>query len=124
GTGSLGWRHLLQGRARRHAGTVLVVKKLDVAAEWDPGKAPARAVAIVEAEDLPPKADREGLDLDPAPTRHQGIAQLVNEHHKGKHEQNRKQDGQDVADPPQSLTEYPHPPHPPQSVLPQYPPGC
>src|SRR5262249_59180815 len=96
---------------------------LDVATERDPGKAPARAVAVVEAEDLAPEANRKGLDLHSAPARHQEVTELMNEHHNGKHKQERQQDGQDVADPTQSLTEYAHRPQPPQSILPQYPPG-
>ena len=47
---------------RGHAGAVLVIQEFDVAAERHPGEAPARAVAVVEAEDLLAEADREGLD--------------------------------------------------------------
>ena len=60
---ALGGRHALQRLPGRHAGAVLVVQELDVAAQRDPGEAPARAVAVVEAEDLLAEADREGLDL-------------------------------------------------------------
>ena len=63
GAGALVRRHALERRLGGNAGAVLVVEELDVAAERDPGEAPAGAVPVVEAEDLPAEADREGLDL-------------------------------------------------------------
>ena len=54
--------HALERLRRGLAGGILVVDELHVAAERDPGEAPARAVAVVEAEDLPAEADGEGLD--------------------------------------------------------------
>ena len=73
----------------RHARGVLVAEELDVAAERDGRDLPARAVAIVEAEQFRAEADREGEHAHAAPARDQEMAELVKEHHDGQHEQER-----------------------------------
>src|SRR5207244_6484435 len=47
---------------------------------------------------------------------------LRDEHHDRQHEHEQKQNGQDVADPAQSLTEYGHHQQPPRPVLGTVPP--
>ena len=47
---------------RRKAGNAFVALELHVAAEWNPGYAPARAVPIVEAGDFGAKAHRKRFD--------------------------------------------------------------
>src|SRR4029079_3967628 len=73
--------------ARGHAGAVVVVEELDVAAERDPGEAPARAVLVGEAEDLAAEADGEIPHPDAAPARDQEMAELVNDDDRGEHEE-------------------------------------
>ncbi len=70
----LGRRQALQAVARGEAGGVLVVQELDVPAKRQPGEAPAGAVPVVEAEDLPAEADGELLHLHAAPARDQKMA--------------------------------------------------
>jgi hypothetical protein len=69
----------------------LVVDEFHVAAERDPGEPPARPVPVVEADDLRPETDRECLDRHAAPAGHKKMAELVEEHHDGEHEQEGKQ---------------------------------
>jgi hypothetical protein len=47
-------------------------------------------VPIVEADDLWAETDGKGLDADPAPARHEKMAELVNEHDDGKDEKEGK----------------------------------
>jgi hypothetical protein len=89
GARPLGRRHLLQGCPGGHAGAVLVIEELDVAAERDPCEAPAGAIPVIESEDFAPEADGKGLDLHAAPAGDQKMAELVDEHHDRQHEQER-----------------------------------
>ena len=73
----LGPRH---GLGIGHAGGIGIARELHIAAERNPRQFPARAVAVIPAGDLLAEADREGLDVDPAPARHEEVAELVNEH--------------------------------------------
>ena len=70
---------------------ILVVDEFHIAAERDPGQPPARSVPVVETDDLGAEADRECLDRDAAPAGHEEVAELVEEHHDGEHEQEGKQ---------------------------------
>ena len=85
-TAALLRRHVGERLRRGLARGVLVIEKLDVAAERDPGEAPARALAVGEAEDLPAEADGERLDRYPAPARDDEVAELVHEHDDAQHE--------------------------------------
>ena len=73
---------------------ILVVDEFHIAAERDPRQPPACAVAVVEAEDLRPEADRENLDGDAAPARHEEMTELVEEHDDGQDEK----EGQEVRE--------------------------
>src|SRR5581483_314566 len=73
----------LIGRAR----CAVVAEKANIAAEWNGGDAPARSVAVVEAEKLRAETDRKGIDLHAAAARDPEMAELVKEHHDGEHEQ-------------------------------------
>jgi hypothetical protein len=86
-TFAVGSRHLLQRVTGRDTGAVLVVQEFDVAAQRDPGQAPARVVAVVEPENLLAEPDRERLDAHAAPARHQEMPQLVHEYDNRQHEQ-------------------------------------
>ena len=57
--------HCLDFSAIGNARLVLVAEELDVAAERDQRQPPARALAVVEAEQLRAEADREDLDRTP-----------------------------------------------------------
>ena len=50
-------------------------------------------MAVPETKNLPPKADRKGLDAHPAPARHQEMAELVDKHDDRQDEQEWDQDG-------------------------------
>src|SRR5690606_21037025 len=65
---------------RGNAGSILIVHELDIAAQRYPGDPPACSVAVMEGKDLLAEADREGLDSDAAPARHQEVPHFVNEH--------------------------------------------
>ena len=81
---------ICDGRRRGlRAGGVGVAMELDVAAERDGGEPPARAVPVREADDLGPEPEREGVDLHAAPAADEEMAELVEEHHDGQHEEER-----------------------------------
>ena len=73
----------------RRARRVHVADELDVAAERDGAELPARAVAVVEAEEFRAEADRERLDADAAPAADEVVAHLVDEDDDRQHEQER-----------------------------------
>ncbi len=77
-----------------HARRIVVAEELDVAAKRNGGQLPARAVLVVEADDLRAEAEREDQHLDAAPARHQEMAEFVEKHDDGEHEQERH----DIAD--------------------------
>ncbi len=87
GAAALLRRHALERILRRLARGILVVHELHVAAERNPGDAPARTLAIGEAPDLPPKADGEGANRDAAPARDDEVAELVDEDHDAEHDE-------------------------------------
>src|SRR3982750_3475273 len=82
-------RHLADGVGVRHARGVLVAEELHVAAERNRRDLPARAVAIVKAEQLGPKSDREGEHAHAAPSRDQKVPELVKENDDRQNEQER-----------------------------------
>ena len=61
--------------------------KAHIAAKRNRGDAPARTLAIIEAEELRAEADREGVDLHPAAARHPEMAKLMEEYDYGENEQ-------------------------------------
>ena len=69
-----------------------VADELDVAAERDRRQLPARAVAIVEADEFRAEADREGRHPDAAPAADEKVAHLVDEHHDRQHRTGRARD--------------------------------
>src|SRR5579875_2827194 len=75
----LGLGHRLEPFGRPHRRRVGVAEHLDVAAERDRAHFPAGADPVGPAEQLRPEADREGLDPDLVPARHQVMAQFVDE---------------------------------------------
>ena len=77
-------RERLRGRLARG---VLVVDEFHVAAERNPGDAPARALAIGEAADLLTETDGEGAHGDTAPARDEEMAELVDEDHDAEHDE-------------------------------------
>ena len=73
----------------RRARRVHVADEFHVAAERNGGNLPARAVAVVEADEFGTEADRERLDADAAPAADEVVAHLVHEHDDRQHEQER-----------------------------------
>ena len=71
----------------RHRGGIGIAEHLDVAAERDGAELPARAGAIVPAEELRAEADREDLDAHAVAARDQIVAELVNEDQDGQDDQ-------------------------------------
>ena len=76
-----------------HARRVLVAEELHKAAERNRRDFPARSVAVIEADDFRPKADRKHQDPHAAPAGDQEMAQFVKEHDQAEHEQK----GNDIA---------------------------
>ena len=98
----LPWKLVLRSSSRQRferplpcARCILVVDEFHIAAERDPGQPPARPVPVVEADDLRPETDRECLDRHAAPAGHEKMAELVEEHHDGEHEEEGEQIRQD-----------------------------
>ena len=81
---------LMIGHARR----ILVAEEFHIAAERDRGDFPARAVAVVEADDFGPETDRKRQHFDAAPASHQKMAKLMKKHDNCQD----KQEGNQVAD--------------------------
>ena len=69
------------------AGDVVVAEKLDKAAERDRGNLPARAVAIIEPDELGAEPDREHQNPDAAPARDNKMSKFVKENDKTENEQ-------------------------------------
>ena len=69
---------------------VLVAEELHEAAERNGGDFPARAVAVIEADDFRPEADGEHHDPHAAPARDQKMAELMKKHDKAENEQKRE----------------------------------
>ena len=88
-----GLGHRRGGLVVGHARGVVVAEEFHVAAERHRGDFPARAVAVVEADDLGAEADGKGEHADAAPARHQEVAELVKEHDNGEDEQ----EGNDIT---------------------------
>ena len=80
-----------------HARGVVVAEELHIAAERHRGDFPARAVAVVEADDLGAEADGKGEHADAAPARHQEMAEFVKEHDNGEDEKKRNDVAGDAA---------------------------
>ena len=87
------WRAL---RTSRRRGLRFVAEELHIAAERNRGNLPAGAVAVVEADEFRPEAERERQHFHAGPAGDQEVAELVEEHDDGQHEQ----EGNDVADEP------------------------
>jgi len=97
---ALGLVHVRDRGLVRHAGGVVIPKKLHIAAQRNRRQLPAGSIAVVAADDLGAETHRKSQHLHPAPARHQEMAKLVEEHHHAQSEQN----GiiQPVQPPPQS----------------------
>ena len=72
------------------AGRVQVAVKFDVTTKRQRGKAPARALAVDEVQQLRPESERKDIDLDAAPASDGKMPQLVEKHHdtENEHERN------------------------------------
>ena len=68
---------------------IQIAVKLDVAAQRNHGKAPARPVPVIEAGKFLAEAEREDVDLYAAPAADQEVAHLVEKHHDSQHEEER-----------------------------------
>jgi hypothetical protein len=86
--------HCIECRGRRRACFALVTEELDVTTERNGGNFPARAVAVVEANQFRTKAKREGQHPHPGPARHQEMPEFMEENDNGQDKQKRD----DVAD--------------------------
>src|SRR6185437_12860025 len=71
--------------ARRHRRGIGIAEHFHIAAERHQAEFPARAGAVVPAENLRAEADREHLDAHAVPARDEVVAELVHEH---QHRQN------------------------------------
>src|SRR6185312_7276175 len=82
----LGLRHVAYLLAGHRSG-VGIAEHFDIAAERHRAHLPARAGAIIPAEELGAEADREGLDPDAVTPRDQVMPEFVHEHEHGQHQQ-------------------------------------
>jgi hypothetical protein len=88
-----GFRHRSGRFGIGNAGRVIVAEEFHEAAERNGRQLPARAVAVVETDDLGAKADREHHHFDAAPAGDQEMTKLVKKHDNRKH----KQEGDQIA---------------------------
>src|SRR5215212_6692820 len=79
------------------AGGVLIAEELHVAAERNGRNLPARAVAIVEADQFGAKPYRKDQNLYADPTGDQEVPELVEKDHDGQDEKERENDAQKSA---------------------------
>src|SRR5690242_8851738 len=93
GDGALLRRHGAELVTARHRCGIRIAEHLDVAAERNAAELPARAGAVVPAEELRPEADREDLDAHAVAPRHEVMAELVNEDQHGQDDE----EGDDVS---------------------------
>ena len=71
----------------RHARGILVAEEFHVAAERNGGDLPARAVAVVKADEFGPEADGKHQNPHAAPARDQEMPELVEEHDQAEDEE-------------------------------------
>ena len=88
---ALALRHARDPGSVGSAGGVGVAGEFHVAAKRDQREAPARAVPVVETEQLAAEADREHLDVDAAPAADEEMAELVDEDDQRQDEEERQQ---------------------------------
>ena len=93
----LGLAHGGGGLMVGHARRIVVAEEFHIAAERNRGDFPARAVAVVEADDFGPETDRKHQHLDAAPARHQEMAKLMKEHDNCQDKQERDQIADEAA---------------------------
>jgi hypothetical protein len=79
--------HARQARPVGNARGILVAEEFHEAAERNGGDFPARAVAIVEADDFRAKTDGKHQNPHAAPARDQEMAKFVEEHDQAEDEQ-------------------------------------
>ena len=80
-----------------HARRVLVAEEFHIAAEGNGGDFPARAEAVIEADDFGTETDREHQYLDTAQAGHQKMAKLMKEHDNCQYKQERNDIADEVA---------------------------
>ncbi len=79
--------HARERRLIGHACGIVVAEKFYVTAERNGREFPARAMAVVEAEQLRAEADRKYHYPDTTPSGDEEMAEFVEEHDEGEHEQ-------------------------------------
>src|SRR5580704_5341920 len=90
----LAFIHGGQALGVRHARGILIAEEFYIAAERDGGDFPARAVAVVKADDFGAKTNGKHQDPHATPARDQEMTQFVEEHDQAEDEQK----GHDVTD--------------------------
>src|SRR5690606_34385266 len=91
-------RHVFGSLDDPGARAVRIAVEFHVAAERNPGEAPARPLAVRVGGDLGTEADREGVDLHAAPAADQEVPEFVEENHDRENEDEGRQIAEQAPD--------------------------